>query len=31
MIEINSEVKKLIEENPLALATVDEVGKTVSY
>jgi len=27
MVEINSEVKKLIEENPLALATVDEAGK----
>ena len=27
MVEINSEVKKLIEENPLAFATVDEAGK----
>jgi predicted pyridoxine 5'-phosphate oxidase superfamily flavin-nucleotide-binding protein len=27
MVEINSEVKKIIEENPLAFATVDEAGK----
>ncbi len=27
MVEINSEVKKLIEENPLAFATVDNAGK----
>ncbi|RLG20907.1 hypothetical protein DRN74_04165 [Candidatus Micrarchaeota archaeon] len=27
MIEINEELKKLIEENPLAFATVDEAGK----
>jgi predicted pyridoxine 5'-phosphate oxidase superfamily flavin-nucleotide-binding protein len=27
MISINSETKKLIEENPVAFATVDEAGK----
>ena len=27
MIEINSETKKLIEENPFAFATVDDAGK----
>jgi len=27
MVEINSETKELIEENPLALATVDDAGK----
>lgn len=27
MISINSEIKKLIEENPVAFATVDEAGK----
>lgn len=27
MVEINSETKKLVEENPLAFATVDNAGK----
>ncbi|MCW1309764.1 MAG: hypothetical protein OH344_03655 [Candidatus Parvarchaeota archaeon] len=27
MVEINSKIKKLTEENPLALVTVDETGK----
>jgi predicted pyridoxine 5'-phosphate oxidase superfamily flavin-nucleotide-binding protein len=27
MVKINSETKKLIEENPLAFATVDDAGK----
>lgn len=27
MVEINSKTKKLIEENPLAFATVDDAGK----
>ncbi len=27
MVEINSETKKLIGENPLAFATVDDAGK----
>jgi len=35
MVKINSETKKLIEENLLAFATVDEIGKpnviTVAY
>jgi len=27
MVEINSEIKKFIEENPLAFATLDDAGK----